>query len=169
MILKIVHSLKVWKNPNCKTAWFCLFVSFFFLTTDSICLEVIQWLEVIPIFNFFFSFPLTQSIPLSLEMCQFLLSPNLLAASVVMSPFLFLILLFLCALSVFFLIHCTRGLSLLLVVPRTNYWLCWFSLLYLCFLFYSFLLLYVLSSCFYIFLVCFAVPFIISEMDCLAD
>ena len=64
------------------------------------------------------------------------------------SPFLLLILLFLCALSIFFLIHCTRGLSLLLVVPRTNYRLCWFSLLYLCFLFYSFLLLYVLSSSF---------------------
>ena len=53
----------------------------------------IQWLEVIPIFNFFFSFPLNQSIPLSLGMCRFLLLPDLLAVSVVMSPFLFLMML----------------------------------------------------------------------------
>ena len=44
-------------------------------------------------FNFFFSFPLNQSIPLSLEMCRFLLLPDLLAVSVVMCPFLFLMML----------------------------------------------------------------------------
>lgn len=67
---------------------------------------------------------------------EFSLIFHIFPGSVLMSPFLSLTLFFFGAFSLFFLIHFTRGLSLLLVFPRTNSWLCWFLLLYLCFLLY---------------------------------
>lgn len=100
IVLKYFHDIKDCslleglEKPKLQNCLVFLFVSlFFFLTSDSVCLEVIQWLEVIPIFNFSFSFPLNQSIPLCLGMWWFLLIPDLLTVSVVMSPFLFLMML----------------------------------------------------------------------------
>lgn len=75
--LRIIHSLKVWKNLNCKAAWFCLFEGFFgwlflffvLFATDLVCFMVSVTYKVkFPVFEWSW---LNQSVPI--EMRRFLL------------------------------------------------------------------------------------------------